>query len=285
MEFIMAILLRCQACATKLKVRDELMGKSIKCPSCKARIIVSLAGGNIDVPKAINETASKRPNGVVQNPDEDSDSKTRDDDYARPTRGRARNENTEGYGEEGIARRPDEERSKMAYLIGGIGVGALLVIAGALGMYLFMASPHGHQGATKESVPGAKPTPDVKPDLGNILVAAAQEKVQEAARRTQLLNNLKQLAICFHLFNDIHSRMPAPGFSGDPRNVGTMPLLSWRVAILPLLEEDALYKEFRLEEPWDSPHNIKLLPRIPKVFAPLMPNPPEAHATYFDSAP
>lgn len=36
--------------------------------------------------------------------------------------------------------------------------------------------------------------------------------------------------------------------------------------ILPLIEEGVLYKEFHQDEPWDSPHNIKLLPRIPRIY-------------------
>ncbi|MEZ6087647.1 MAG: DUF1559 domain-containing protein [Pirellulaceae bacterium] len=44
------------------------------------------------------------------------------------------------------------------------------------------------------------------------------------------------------------------------------PLLSWRVRILPALGYQELYNAFRLDEPWDSPHNMTLLPRIPDVF-------------------
>jgi hypothetical protein len=39
------------------------------------------------------------------------------------------------------------------------------------------------------------------------------------------------------------------------------------VALLPFLNEDNLYKQFKLDEPWDSPHNRKLLKRMPAVFA------------------
>jgi hypothetical protein len=46
------------------------------------------------------------------------------------------------------------------------------------------------------------------------------------------------------------------------------PQLSWRVLILPFIEQQPLFKEFRLNEPWDSPHNIALLPRMPKTYAP-----------------
>src|SRR5262249_47458476 len=46
------------------------------------------------------------------------------------------------------------------------------------------------------------------------------------------------------------------------------PGLSWRVAILPYLGEDKLYKQFKLDEPWDSEHNKKLIEKMPKVYAP-----------------
>src|SRR5262249_53429272 len=45
------------------------------------------------------------------------------------------------------------------------------------------------------------------------------------------------------------------------------PHLSWRVLILPYIEQDALYKEFHLDEPWDSDHNKKLIAKMPKVYA------------------
>jgi hypothetical protein len=45
------------------------------------------------------------------------------------------------------------------------------------------------------------------------------------------------------------------------------PLYSWRVLILPYLEQDELYQQFHLDEPWDSPHNLTLLPKMPGVYA------------------
>jgi hypothetical protein len=44
------------------------------------------------------------------------------------------------------------------------------------------------------------------------------------------------------------------------------PLLSWRVTILPQLGEAALYKQIRLDEPWDSSHNRQFWDRMPKVY-------------------
>jgi hypothetical protein len=44
------------------------------------------------------------------------------------------------------------------------------------------------------------------------------------------------------------------------------PLLSWRVHILPFIEHDPLYKQFKLDEPWDGPTNIGLLNLMPRVY-------------------
>src|SRR5262245_26969295 len=67
-----------------------------------------------------------------------------------------------------------------------------------------------------------------------------------------------------HNYKDKHGHLlPAVVYGHD----GT-PLLSWRVAILPFIDQEELYKQFRLDEPWDSPHNVQLLPRMPVVYAP-----------------
>ncbi|MEI7685750.1 MAG: DUF1559 domain-containing protein [Planctomycetota bacterium] len=56
--------------------------------------------------------------------------------------------------------------------------------------------------------------------------------------------------------------------------------LSWRVSLLPYIEQDDLYKKFKLDEPWDSEHNKMLLEEMPKVYEhPDRPAPPGY--TYF----
>src|SRR5262249_4512093 len=47
--------------------------------------------------------------------------------------------------------------------------------------------------------------------------------------------------------------------------VTKQPLYSWRVALLPYLEQEPLYKQLKHEEPWNSPHNLPLLSQTPKV--------------------
>lgn len=94
------------------------------------------------------------------------------------------------------------------------------------------------------------------------LLLPAVQAAREAARRAQCVNNLKQIGLAFHNYHDTYNTFPpAAIMSEDGR-----PLLSWRVALLPMLGEEALYREFHLNEPWDSPHNRSLETRMPQVF-------------------
>jgi hypothetical protein len=94
----------------------------------------------------------------------------------------------------------------------------------------------------------------------------AVHRVREAAARVQSTNNLKQIALAMHNYHDVNGRLPPAGTRGLPGRPGDKPLLSWRVAILPFIEQQGLYLQFRQNEPWDSPHNKALLPLIPKVY-------------------
>jgi len=101
---------------------------------------------------------------------------------------------------------------------------------------------------------------------GEKLLALLQQpldKVRLASQRTLASNNLKQLGLAMHKHLDAHSRFPARA-SLDKEG---KPLLSWRVHVLPYLDQEKLYKEFHLDEPWDSEHNKKLIARMPEVFA------------------
>ena len=84
------------------------------------------------------------------------------------------------------------------------------------------------------------------------LLLPAVQKVRVAAARAQTQNNLKQLALACHNYNDAFGHFPQ-----DILDKNGKPLLSWRVAILPFIEQNALYKQFKLDEPWDSENNKK----------------------------
>ena len=111
--------------------------------------------------------------------------------------------------------------------------------------------------------------------LGYYVISTAKEKVSEAADKAQSRNNLKQITLAMHNYHDANGRFPPavayrtsnmPGVPGQPNDPRSKPGLSWRVALLPYIEENQLYRQFRINEPWDSPHNKALLPRIPKVY-------------------
>jgi RNA polymerase sigma factor (sigma-70 family) len=94
----------------------------------------------------------------------------------------------------------------------------------------------------------------------------AVDKIKEAAARAQSANNLKQLGLAMHNYHDTNNEFPAHAIYD---NDGKKPLLSWRVAILPYIGENDLYKEFKLDEPWDSAHNKKLIEKMPSIYEPV----------------
>ena len=77
-------------------------------------------------------------------------------------------------------------------------------------------------------------------------------------------NNLQNIALSFHNYHDTNGSLPTNQLSKDKK-----PLLSWRVQILPYVEELALYQQFKLDEAWDSDHNKKLIEKMPKIYAPI----------------
>ena len=94
-------------------------------------------------------------------------------------------------------------------------------------------------------------------------VLAPCSYVMEATRRSRCHSHLKTLASAMHEYHDDHGTLPPHAIYSED---GT-PLLSWRVLLLPYLDEGELYEEFRLDEPWDGPHNARLLARRPTAYA------------------
>src|SRR5262245_36590716 len=87
-------------------------------------------------------------------------------------------------------------------------------------------------------------------------LGSAIKGARGSAQRIQCANNLKQIGLALHNFEAVHSALPPQAIVDEEGE----PLLSWRVAILPYIGEQALYDEFHLDEPWDSEHNLALLP-------------------------
>jgi hypothetical protein len=103
--------------------------------------------------------------------------------------------------------------------------------------------------------------------LGFLLLMAlllpAISCAREAARRMMCANQIKQIALALHNYRDSNGCFP-PTCITDRNG---KPLHSWRVLILPYLEEQSLYKQYSLNEPWDGPNNKKLLASRPRGYA------------------
>lgn len=94
------------------------------------------------------------------------------------------------------------------------------------------------------------------------LLLPAVQAARTAAREAQTANNLKQIGIALHNYNSTFNTFP-PAVQNDSSG---QPALSWRVALLPYLEEQDMYQGYQPAEPWNSPANLQALNHLPPVF-------------------
>jgi prepilin-type processing-associated H-X9-DG protein len=90
---------------------------------------------------------------------------------------------------------------------------------------------------------------------GGIMVALllpAVSKVREAAARAKDQNNMKQISLGFHNQQDDKSSISALARDSSGK---TAPGLSWRVGLLPYIEQANLHRSFDFASAWDSPRN------------------------------
>ena len=97
--------------------------------------------------------------------------------------------------------------------------------------------------------------------------------------RAQSVNNLKQMVIAMHNYHGANKHFPPPGIS-DINDATGKPLLSWRVAILPYIDQQPLYQEFDLTQAWDSPRNKKLIAKMPAIYVLPGAEEKEGHTNY-----
>jgi prepilin-type N-terminal cleavage/methylation domain-containing protein/prepilin-type processing-associated H-X9-DG protein len=92
------------------------------------------------------------------------------------------------------------------------------------------------------------------------LLLPAVQKVREAAARMKCQNNLKQLGIAAHTYNDVHGNLP-PGAQGTVPSLSNpattiAPGTSWLVLILPQIEQDNLYRQYDQSQPYSAAVNL-----------------------------
>lgn len=94
---------------------------------------------------------------------------------------------------------------------------------------------------------------DLKPVMASLDLQAQRQKRE---------SYIRELVLAAHTYHDAYKSLPPTAIVNEDGK----PLLSWRVLILPFIEEGELYSQFKLDEPWDSEHNKKLIPKIPKLY-------------------
>ena len=113
--------------------------------------------------------------------------------------------------------------------------------------------------------------------LGVGAMVPAVFTAREAARQTSASNNLKQIALALHNYHDSYGGFLPPAYVVDKAG---KPLYSWRVLILPYMEENDIYKQWKMDEAWDGPNNRKLSELVVKVYQSDPAAPPSNKTNY-----
>jgi hypothetical protein len=95
------------------------------------------------------------------------------------------------------------------------------------------------------------------------LIAGIAASIEDNIRAKDKANKFKQILLAMHNYHDVYKMFPP---RDDVRDEQGRPGLSWRVHLLPFLDQQRLYDEFRLDERWDSSHNKPLMERMPEVY-------------------
>lgn len=84
-----------------------------------------------------------------------------------------------------------------------------------------------------------------------------------AAKRMMCSNNVNKISLALYNYHDQYKQFP-PAHIDDADG---RPMHSWRVLLLPFLEQENLYKQYRFDEPWDGLNNRKLLASMPSIYS------------------
>jgi prepilin-type processing-associated H-X9-DG protein len=95
------------------------------------------------------------------------------------------------------------------------------------------------------------------------LIWSTTADTRTASRRGLCKNNLKDIGLALHNYHEQYGCFP-PAYVADEQG---RPMHSWRVLLLPFLDQSPLYSEYHFDEPWNGPHNSTLADRIVDVYS------------------
>lgn len=108
------------------------------------------------------------------------------------------------------------------------------------------------------------------------LLLPAVSAARDAARNTQVMNQMKSIGVAVHNYDGAYNQLPPP-FATD--SSGT-PIHSWRVTLLPFIEEQARWEQWNQNEPWDSATNTQLQHPMPSEYQSLFDSDPSSVETH-----
>ena len=108
------------------------------------------------------------------------------------------------------------------------------------------------------------------------LLLPAVQSAREAARRSSCSNNMRQFGLAFHNLLDSKKYFPPAAYTTDSANLSKFPMApkgnssrtehSWRVLIMPFMEESNAVQNYNFDEHWYSINNLKVAIQKPSIF-------------------
>ena len=286
----MPIAVVCPGCNSRLNAPEAAAGKTVKCPKCKAPLVIPEPDADpgfetvddpVPSPKKPAAASAKAPavktDVMLDDDDDDEEEKPRAKKKSREVEDEDEDEDDDRPKKKGKGKGKKKSKGSPVLLIGAI-AGGILLLVGAFCIYWFAIredKPKETANNTTPNVPPGGPQPGgpgpggfVPPGGGGPSPppSGPVKPLYETATSTNRQissNNLKQFGLAMHNFASVYNGAFPAGIYDSTGKVG----LSWRVAILPYIEQESLYAQFKLDEPWNSEHNKKLIPMMPKLFA------------------
>jgi hypothetical protein len=238
----MPISVTCPECARAVKAPAASAGRKVKCPECGAAVRVP------DQDEAAEDTPRRK-------------------------------------------RKRKAKKTNPALWV-GVGVGALAVVAVVVVVIILIVNANkpastpttaagggGNQEkqGKEKGKGGIIPLGDKKDPAGDGVLEPLENGTNIEFEKSK--QKLKQLGQAMHNYETTRTKFPGAAILS--RDGKKTPLLSWRVAILPYLEQDNLFNQFKLDEPWDSDHNKKLIKLMPEIYQPVRREHPDGGRTYY----
>jgi prepilin-type processing-associated H-X9-DG protein len=106
----------------------------------------------------------------------------------------------------------------------------------------------------------------------------AVQSARESGRRATCVHNLERIGLAMHSYHEKYGGFP-PAYIPDENG---KPMHSWRVLILPFMDQQTLYAKYRFDEPWNGEHNMELAAKMPREYrCPSDPTPGKPETTNY----